>query len=472
MLRNLIENKNNVSQRGFTIVELLIVIVVIAILAAITIVSYAGISNRAKVAAVQADLSQSQKQLELFKTGTSTTDTYPILLDCNASPAANTICLRSTSGSSYQYTYTSANNNFCLSVTNGTIAFNVSSINRTVNSGVCSGHTAATATPPNTSTATLLAGSGTSGATNSTGAAASFNSPNDIAIDASGNVYVADLYNHVIRKITSAGVVTTLAGSGSATFADGTGTSASFNYPQSVDVDAAGNVYVADSYNNRIRKITSAGVVTTLAGSGSGAYADGTGAAASFSGPRGIALDTSGNVYVADTNNARLRKITPAGVVTTLAGSGGGTTVNGTGTGASFNMLYSVAVDTAGTIYGAEYSGHTIRKITAAGVVTTLAGSGVAGSTNGTGTAAQFNEPNGVAVTSEGNVYVAEYSGQRIRMITSAGVVTTFAGSGTSGYADGVGTAIQFANPRGVEVSSGGIVYVADSSNHRIRVIK
>jgi sugar lactone lactonase YvrE len=184
-----------------------------------------------------------------------------------------------------------------------------------------------------------------------------------------------------------------------------------------VAVDSSGNVYVADYGNNMIRKITSAGVVTTLAGSSTtSGSADGTGTAASFNNPMGVAVDSSGNVYVADGNNM-IRKITSAGVVTTLAGTIAGGSANGTGTAASFNNPTGVAVDSSGNVYVADCSNFMIREITSAGVVTTLAGSTTYGSANGTGTAARFYNPNGVAVDSSGNVYVADYDNNMIRKI-------------------------------------------------------
>jgi len=320
---------------------------------------------------------------------------------------------------------------------------------------------------------TTLAGSGSSGSANGTGTAASFYYPSGVAVDGSGNVYVADRRNHLIRKITSAGEVTTLAGSGSAGSVNGTGTGASFSYSYGIAVDGSGNVYVADSDNNLIRKITPAGVVTTLAGSGSGGSANGTGTAASFLYPEGVAVDGSGNVYVGGGVNHLVRKITSAGVVTTLAGSGYGSegSANGTGTAASFNYPSGVAVDGSGNVYVADRVNHLIRKITSAGVVTTLAGSGSEGSADGTGTAASFNGPSGVALDGSGNVYVVDRKNHLIRKITSAGVVTTLAGSGSPGSANGTGTEASFYYPWGVAVDGSGNVYVADATNHLIRKI-
>ena len=322
----------------------------------------------------------------------------------------------------------------------------------------------------NAQTVSTLAGSGAEGRTNDIGTAASFYHPHGVAVDASGNVYVADASNHLIRKITSVGGVTTLAGSDFSGITNGIGTAASFINPHGVAVDASGNVYVVDFGNHLIRKITSAGVVTTLAGSGMSGSANGTGTAASFYYPYGVAVDGSGNVYVADTFNHLIRKITSAGVVTTLAGSGISGSTNGIGTTASFDHPYGVAVDVSGNVYVADLSNNLIRMITSVGVVSTLAGSGL-GYTNGTGTAASFNQPVGVAVDASGNVYVADYGNNLIRKITSTGVVTTLAGSGLSGNTNGTGTTARFNGPDGVAVDAFGNVYVADVSNNLIRKI-
>jgi sugar lactone lactonase YvrE len=326
---------------------------------------------------------------------------------------------------------------------------------------------------------THLAGPlGGSGNADGTGAAARFCGPNGVAVDGAGHLFVADRFNHTIRKITPGGVVSTLAGcAGVSGDADGTGTAARFNYPEGVAVDNVGNVYVADTENDTIRKITPGGMVSTLAGASSYYIrsADGTGAAAHFWHPSGVAVDNAGNVLVADSSNSTVRKVTSGGVVTTLAGTAGVVgSMDGTGAAALFQYPEGVAVDNAGNVYVVDTSNHTIRKITSNGVVTTLAGTaGVSGSADGTGTAAQFSDPLGVAVDSIGNVYVADaYNNHTIRKIAPGGVVTTYAGTaGLSGGADGTGPAARFYYPAGVAVDSAGNLFVADRSNSAIRMI-
>ncbi|MDR3704656.1 MAG: T9SS type A sorting domain-containing protein [Paludibacteraceae bacterium] len=317
-------------------------------------------------------------------------------------------------------------------------------------------------------TVTTLAGSGSSGCTNGTGTSASFFQPTSVAVDASGDVYVADYMNNMVRKITAAGVVTTLAGSTTSGNTNGTGTSASFRYPAGVAVDASGNVYVVED-DNMIRKIMATGVVTTFAGSTASGSTNGTGTSASFYNPTGVATDASGNVYVADYYNNMIRKISGAGVVTTLAGSTTSGSTNGTGTSASFNLPVDVAVDASGNVYVADFNNRMIRKITATGEVTTLAGSTASGSKNGIGTSASFYNLSGIAVDAFGNVYVADNN--MIRKITSAGVVTTLAGSTTSGSTNGTNSSARFNSPTGVAVDALGNVYVADQNNNKIRKI-
>lgn len=310
-----------------------------------------------------------------------------------------------------------------------------------------------------------------SGSANGVGTAASFNRPFGIAVDAAGNLYVADEANNLIRKISAGAVVTTLAGTaGVSGSANGMDTLATFNKPFGVAVDATGNVYVADAGNNVIRSITPAGVVSTFSGTGV-AGASNTADSVSFNSPLSVAVDATGNVYVADYGNDLIRKITPAGVVSTLAGSGAAGADNATGTAATFNLPESIAVDATGNLYVADNGNNLIRKITPDGIVTTLAGSGTRGSANGTGTAASFNSPFGVAVDASGSVYVADSGNNLIRKITPAGVVSTLAGSGAKGTINSNGTSASFSTPSGVAVDTQGNVYVADENNNLIREI-
>jgi sugar lactone lactonase YvrE len=314
---------------------------------------------------------------------------------------------------------------------------------------------------------------GSPGTAEGTGTAAQFNNPGGVTVDSAGNVYVADTYNCTIRKLTSGGAVTTLAGSaGNSGADDGTNGAARFNYPNGVAVDGAGNVYVADTWSHTIRRITSAGAVTTLAGN-AGNYGtnDGPGSEARFFCLSGVAVDGAGTLYVADQWNHTVRRVTSAGVVTTLAGLAGNSGTNdGTATAARFNNPSGVAVDTADNVFVADLLNHTIRKITSAGSVTTLAGlAEVSGTNDGPGSAARFNYPNGVAVDGAGNVFVADRLNHTIRKVTSAGMVTTLGGSaGLSGTNDGFSSIARFNLPYGVAADTAGNLFVADTFNHRI----
>jgi len=303
------------------------------------------------------------------------------------------------------------------------------------------------------------------------GASASFNQPFGVAADDTGNVYVADYDNNLIRKISASGVVSTLAGTGKQGSDNGAALSASFDLPSGVAVDKSGNVYVADLANNMIRKISPAGVVSTLAGTGDTGSINGPAATATFFQPTGVAVDNSGNVYVADLNNHMIRMISAAGVVSTVAGTGATGSANGPGSTATFMSPSSVAVDQSGNIYVADFTNQLIRKINSSGVVSTLAGSGSIGFVNGPDSAASFSAPFGVAVDASGNVYVAEAGNQDIRMISPSGVVSTLAGSGVVGSHNGIATQASFWFPTGVAVDGAGNVYVADRSNNLIREI-
>lgn len=315
---------------------------------------------------------------------------------------------------------------------------------------------------------------GVAGDADGTGTAASFDLPFGITTDAAGNVYVADRFNNLIRKITPTGVVSTLAGmTGIGGSMDGMGTAASFDGPIGMTTDAAGNVYVADRANHTIRKITPAGLVSTFAGMvGIAGSVDGLGTAASFNSPSALTTDAAGNIYVTDVVGNLIRKITPSGSVSTLAGSGSAGSMDGAGAAASFNAPNGITVDAAGNLYVTEFFSHLIRKITPAGVVTTLAGMvGAAGSANGVGVAASFNAPSGVVVDAAGNLYVTDQGNHLIRKITPSGRVSTFAGTGMVGATDGQGTVASFDSPYGITLDAAGNFYVTDRANHLIRRI-
>ena len=314
---------------------------------------------------------------------------------------------------------------------------------------------------------TTFAGSpGNRGSIDGPLADARFDFPSGVALDGAGNLYVADERPHLIRKIAPAGIVSTLAGTPHAQgSADGVGSAARFFNPYGITVGPDNNIYVTETNNHTIRRITPGGVVTTVAGLAlNPGSADGTGSAARFSFPRGIAADNAGNLYVADGQNRTIRKITPAGVVTTFAGSAGNAgSADGNGSAAQFQSPTGIAVDNAGNIYVGD--GPTIRKITLTADVTTLAGlAGSPGSADGIGSAARFTTAAGLAVDVEGNVYVGDTGSRTVRKVTPAAVVTTLAGlAGSGGYFDGTGSAVRFDAPTGLAVDSAGRLFLAES---------
>jgi len=302
------------------------------------------------------------------------------------------------------------------------------------------------------------------------GAAARFVWPHGITIDAAGNLYVTDVFT--VRKITPAGQVTTLAGDvGVHGTTDGSGAAARFMSLYGIARDAAGNLYVTDRYT--VRKITPAGRVTTFAGKARvQGSADGIGTAATFGGPGGITIDPRGNLYVTDVRNDTIRKITPAGQVTTIAGKTGVTgTADGCGAAARFNWLAGITIDPRGNLYVVDNGASVIRKITPAGMVTTLAAKfGSPGGADGSGAVTGLVTPSAITRDAAGNLYVID--DETINMITPTGQVTTLAGKlFVKGSADGSGAQARFNEPGDIVCDAAGNLYVADSTNCTIRKI-
>ena len=319
----------------------------------------------------------------------------------------------------------------------------------------------------------LLAGSvGTAGSTDGSGSSAKFSNPIGMAVDASGNIYVADEGNHKIRKITPAGAVTTFAGTGSPGATNGTALNqATFNGPFGLCFDAAGNMYVADYFNNMIRKITPGGVVSTYAGSGTQGYLDGSAGSARFNNPTGVAADALGNGYVAAYGNQMVRKSAPDGTVAVLAGQTTAGYVDGQGTAAKFGGLQTLTFDPQGNLIVADKSNNMIRKITPNGTVSTLAGQLTAGYADATGTSAKFSYPAGIAIDISGNMYVPDFNNNRIRIVSPSGAVTTLSGTGIAGPNNGSGSVATFSNPYGVAIDKSGNLYVSDFTNLTIRKV-
>ena len=322
---------------------------------------------------------------------------------------------------------------------------------------------------------TTLAGSVLiSGSADGPTSTALFSDPTGLAIDASGNIYVADNRNHTLRKLSPNGMVTTLAGqSGQPGAVDATGTNASFNNPSGIVLGLNGLLYVTDTGNQTIRSVSTNGVVTTLAGlAGQNGATNATGALARFDTPLGIAVDQAGIIYVADSGNHLIRKVTSSGVVTTLAGSPGvWGSADGMGGAALFNCPVGIAVDSSGTLYVSDSNNHTIRKMTPSGTVTTWAGSpGVDGTDDGTGSAARFSKPAELKIDRNNNLFVVDSFSHTIRRISTNAMVTTVAGSaGNSGATDGSGSQARFFNPYGLAIDHNGNLGISDTYNQTIR---
>ena len=307
-------------------------------------------------------------------------------------------------------------------------------------------------------------------------------STSGIAVDSSGNFYIADGYNNRVRKVSSTGTVTTVAGNGTRGFSgDGqAATAAELNFPVAVAVDASGNLFIADLYNNRIRKVSAGGTITTVAGngavnsqSGQGTYSGDNGPAisAGLNLPYGVAVDGSGNLFIADLYNNRVRKVNTAGTITTVAGNGqqGFSGDGAQATAASLAQPYGIAVDPSGNLFIADYGNDRVRKVSSTGVITTIAGNGnpAFSGDGGQAAAAQLNYPKGLAADASGNLCIADFSSSRIRKIATTGIITTIAGNGNFGFSGdgGPATAAELEFPLGVAVDASGNLFIADTNS-------
>jgi streptogramin lyase len=305
--------------------------------------------------------------------------------------------------------------------------------------------------------------------------------PSAVARDAAGDLYIADRNNDRVREVSSSGIITTVAGNGT----DGSGGDggpaifAQLSSPTGVAVDAAGNLYIADANNNRVRKVSSAGIITTVAGNGTiGSGGDGGPAtAAQLFSPTGVAVDAAGDLFIADSNNSRVREVSPSGTITTVAGNGtfgfGGD--GGPATAAKLNSAAGVAVDAAGDLFIADTQNNRVRKVSPSGVITTVAGNGTfgPGGDGGPATAAPLAFPQAVAVDASGDLFIADTTNQRVREVSPSGIITTAAGNGFGSFSGdgGRATAAALNDPAGMAVDAAGDLFIADQSNNRVREV-
>lgn len=316
------------------------------------------------------------------------------------------------------------------------------------------------------SVSTVAGSDGTIGGYVDPSTSSALSSPYHLTVDAAGTIYVADNGNSVIRKI-SGGVVTTFAG-GVRGNADGLGIKARFGSPTGVALDDGGNLYVTDGTNRNIRKIAPDGQVTTVAGNGDYGHANGSVYTASFTSPSGIAVDKARNLYIADYYDNRIRKITPAGEVSTFAGSGSMGKADGQGEAASFSYPTGITIDAADNLYVADSAGNRIRKISPSGAVSTLAGSGVfGGRADGPAQTATFNQPIGIAIDNAGFIYISEMMNKLVRKLSPSGQVSTLAGGGASYKTDGIGSVASFSSLTGIAVDNRGNLFVSDGTRIR-----
>lgn len=450
----------NTMQKGFTIVEVVIVIVIIALLATVSYVSYNGSTTQARETALLHDAHAAMERMttERMKLGS-----YP-LTETSVDDGKG---LTKSDGTSVSFHSTGTSYCITLTSTDPKVSnYFVSSTNSVPQKGKCAQDLEALVAS--------FAGNGTLSFANGTGSAAGLASPAALVANSSSDLFFTDGATSRIRKVTTSALVSTLAGNGSSSYAEGTGTTAYFNWPQALAIDGSGNLVIADSNNHKIRKLSPTNVSSLFAGSTQGtAGTIGTVATSiQFNVPRGIAYDSTTNtILVADSQNNRIIRLNSVGTITAIYGQLTGGFLDGNGTNARFNYPEGIFIDSNGVAYVADTQNHRIRKISTSGDVTTIAGTGTAGWLDGIGTSAQFRSPGALTRASDGTIYVSDTANHRIRKIATDNTVTTIAGDGTAGYVDGSGVNTRFNSPVGIAIASDGQLYVSDTANHRIRKI-
>ncbi len=332
-------------------------------------------------------------------------------------------------------------------------------------------------------TITTIAGNGIAGYSGDNGPAtvAKLHQPAFMCYDQFGNLLITDSYNNVVRKVNTSGIITTIAGNGNAGYSgdNGLATAAELRVPLGIAVDAMGNIYFAEYRNNVIRKINTAGIISTIAGNGVAGYSGDNGPAtnAKLNLPYGLAIDKFGNIYFPEVLNYCVRKINTSGVISTIAGNGtyGFSGDGGSATAAQFRYPGGIAISDTGDIFVADYQNHRIRKINSAGIINTFAGNGTSGNTgdNGAATDAELNAPNSVYIDDDNNVYITDCYANIVRKVNTTGIITTIAGNGTVGYSgdNGPATLAQMSNPIGLCINKAGNIFVAEYDNNIIRKI-
>ena len=338
---------------------------------------------------------------------------------------------------------------------------------------------------PQSGTITTVAGTDEEWASSGDGGLATIADIGDIgglAVDAIGNLYIAEPDTDRVRRVDPGGTITTVAGTTSGGYSGdgGSATSAKLDSPTGVAVDASGNLYIADSRNHRVRRVDPAGQITTVAGTGSGGYSGDGGSATSakLDSPTGVAVDASGNLYIADAGNHRVRRVDPAGQITTVAGTGsrGYSGDGGSAPSAELDWPIGLALDASGNLYIADAGNHRVRRVDPAGQITTVAGTGSRGYSGDGGSApsAELDWPIGLALDASGNLYIADFSTHRVRRVDPGGTITTVAGTGSRGYSGDGGPALgaQLDEPIGLALDASGNLYIADLGNHRVRRVE